>query len=97
MLSGRPNRRGSVKKKAGLHLWCYYIFFVDEIAGKEKSAFLLWVSSIDFEKVHQDTYAKKHAQTCDWLINEPKYQQWFNNPDSSLLWSHGKRKQCFIC
>ncbi|KAF2194066.1 hypothetical protein K469DRAFT_505827, partial [Zopfia rhizophila CBS 207.26] len=57
---------------------------------KEKSAFLSWVSSIDFEKAHQDTYAKKHEQTCDWLINEPKYRQWFRSSISSLLWCYGK-------
>ncbi|KAF5852242.1 hypothetical protein GGP41_001012, partial [Bipolaris sorokiniana] len=57
---------------------------------KERSAFLSWVSNIDFEKTHQDTYAKKHAGTCDWLVRESKYQQWFSNSVSSLLWCHGK-------
>ncbi|KAI1560042.1 Ankyrin repeat protein [Pyrenophora tritici-repentis] len=57
---------------------------------RERSAFLAWVSSIDFEKTHQDIYAKKHEKTCGWLIIEPKYQQWFNSPASSLLWCHGK-------
>ncbi|UPX17637.1 uncharacterized protein EKO05_0007979 [Ascochyta rabiei] len=57
---------------------------------KERSAFLTWVSSIDFEKTHQDTFAKKHEKTCDWLIKAPKYEQWFTNPASSLLWCHGK-------
>ncbi|KAF2805686.1 uncharacterized protein BDZ99DRAFT_109722 [Mytilinidion resinicola] len=56
----------------------------------EREAFLAWVSNIDFEKVHQDIYAKKHEKTCDWLIREPNYQQWFNSPASSLLWCHGK-------
>ncbi|PSN60762.1 hypothetical protein BS50DRAFT_639822 [Corynespora cassiicola Philippines] len=57
---------------------------------KEKSAFLSWVSCIDFEKTHQDTYAKKHEQTCRWLIGEPEYQEWYNSPVSSLLWCYGK-------
>ncbi|OAG06012.1 ankyrin [Paraphaeosphaeria sporulosa] len=61
-----------------------------EEEGKERSAFLTWLSSIDFEKTHQDTFAKKHEKTCDWLIKEPKYQQWFTSPASSLLWCHGK-------
>ncbi|KAF2022482.1 hypothetical protein EK21DRAFT_119716 [Setomelanomma holmii] len=56
----------------------------------EKAAFLSWVSSIDFEKAHQDIYAKKHEQTCHWLITEPEYQQWFSSPVSSLLWCYGK-------
>lgn len=60
---------------------------------EEKSTFLSWVSNIGFEKTHQDIYAKKHEQTCGWLIKEPKYQEWFNSSISSLLWCHGKRKQ----
>lgn len=58
---------------------------------KEKSRFLSWVSAIDFERVHQDIYAKKHEKTCDWLIEESKYREWFDSSASSLLWCHGKR------
>jgi hypothetical protein len=64
---------------------------INKSSGKEREAFLAWISSIDFEKIHQDTFAKKHEKTCDWLMNEPKYQQWFTSPASSLLWCHGKR------
>ena len=69
------------------------MFVVDESLGKERSAFLAWVSSIDFEKTHHDTFAKKHEKTCNWLIKEPNYQQWVTSPASSLLWCHGKREQ----
>lgn len=58
---------------------------------EEKSRFLSWVSTIEFEKIHQDIYAKKHEDTCDWLIKELKYQEWFNSSTSSLLWCYGKR------
>ncbi|KAF2727145.1 hypothetical protein EJ04DRAFT_570650 [Polyplosphaeria fusca] len=57
---------------------------------EEKSRFLSWVSTIEFEKIHQDIYAKKQEDTCDWLIKEPKYQEWFNGSTSSLLWCFGK-------
>ncbi|KAH9862833.1 hypothetical protein J1614_010926 [Plenodomus biglobosus] len=57
---------------------------------KERSAFLAWVSSIDFEKTHQDIYTMKHEQTCEWLVRESKYQQWVNGSASTLLWCHGK-------
>jgi ankyrin repeat domain-containing protein 50 len=60
--------------------------------GKERSAFLEWVSNIDFERVHEDMYARKYERTCDWLIDEPKYQQWLSSSTSSLLWCYGKRK-----
>jgi hypothetical protein len=58
---------------------------------EEKSRFLSWVSTIEFEKIHQDIYAKKHEDTCNWLIKESKYREWFNSSTSSLLWCHGKR------
>ncbi|KAJ4288061.1 hypothetical protein N0V90_012078 [Kalmusia sp. IMI 367209] len=57
---------------------------------KERSTFLSWLSDIDFEDVHQSIYAKKHKGTGDWLINEPKFQQWMRSPRSSLLWCNGK-------
>ncbi|KAI8937256.1 hypothetical protein NX059_006465 [Plenodomus lindquistii] len=57
---------------------------------QEKTEFLAWVSNIDFEQTHQVIYAKKQEKTCDWLIKDPRYQQWFNSPNSSLLWCHGK-------
>jgi hypothetical protein len=69
---------------------------INIVLGKERSAFLSWVSNIDFEKTHQDILAKKHEQTCDWLIREPNYQQWFTKTASSLLWCHGKRKRCHV-
>jgi hypothetical protein len=72
------------------------VTFANSMAGKEKAAFLSWVSDLDFEQIHQNTYAKKHEQTCDWLIKEAKYQQWCNNPVSSLLWCYGKRKQTIL-
>jgi hypothetical protein len=62
------------------------------ILGKERSDFLAWVSNIDFDKTHQDTYAKKQEDTCDWLTREPEYQQWLHSPASSLLWCYGKRR-----
>lgn len=69
---------------------------VEIFLAKERLEFLNWVSSIDFEKTHQDTFAKKHNKTGDWLINHPDYQQWFSGQGSSLLWCHGKRKHYCI-
>ncbi|KAF2785832.1 hypothetical protein K505DRAFT_330763, partial [Melanomma pulvis-pyrius CBS 109.77] len=57
---------------------------------KERSAFLSWVSDIDFEEVHQTIYARKHKDTGDWLIKESKFHQWMQSPRSSLLWCNGK-------
>ncbi|KAJ6267202.1 hypothetical protein PSV08DRAFT_412143 [Bipolaris maydis] len=56
----------------------------------ERKEFLSWASDIDFEEVHQSTYAKKHRDTSDWLTQEPKFQEWMRSPHSSLLWCNGK-------
>ncbi|KAH7555089.1 hypothetical protein BM1_07750 [Bipolaris maydis] len=58
--------------------------------GTERKEFLSWASDIDFEEVHQSTYAKKHRDTGDWLTQEPKFQEWMRSPHSSLLWCNGK-------
>lgn len=71
---------------------CATSLMANALTEKERSAFLKWVSSIDFEQTHQDTFAKKHEHTGDWLLREPKYEQWFSSATSSLLWCNGKRR-----
>ncbi|EUC36296.1 hypothetical protein COCCADRAFT_73150, partial [Bipolaris zeicola 26-R-13] len=56
----------------------------------ERTAFLSWVSDVDFEEVHQSTYAKKQRGTGDWLTREPRFQEWMQSSHSSLLWCNGK-------
>jgi hypothetical protein len=74
---------------------CGFLKSID--LGKERSAFLSWVSDIDFEEVHQSIYAKKHKETGGWLIQESEFQQWMQSPHSSLLWCNGKREwNCII-
>jgi ankyrin repeat domain-containing protein 50 len=58
----------------------------------ERESFLDWISKIDFEKVHDGIYAKKHRGTGDWLIQKEEFQTWFSSLKSSLLWCHGKRE-----
>ncbi|OCK73445.1 hypothetical protein K432DRAFT_420720 [Lepidopterella palustris CBS 459.81] len=57
---------------------------------KERESFLDWISTIDFEKIHDDIYIKKHEGTGDWLIRTQEFRTWFSSPKSSLLWCHGK-------
>jgi len=60
--------------------------------GKERSEFLDWISKVDFEKVHDDIYAKKHEGTGAWLLQRTEFKGWLNSPQSSLLWCYGKRE-----
>jgi len=66
--------------------------FADAVAVKERESFLDWISKIDFEKSHDDIYAKKHEGTGDWLIQKQEFQTWFSSSKSSLLWCLGKRE-----
>lgn len=59
---------------------------------KDREDFLNWLSTIDFEKVHDDIYAAKHEGTGDWLIEAEEFQSWLKTPKSSLLWCNGKRE-----
>lgn len=77
------------KSKSPEAWWSHYANFN---TGKERSEFLNWISQVDFEKVHDDTYAKKHEGTGAWLLQRTEFKEWLNSPRSSLLWCHGKRK-----
>lgn len=52
---------------------------------------MYWISNIDFEEVHSLTFAKRYKSTGDWLIKEPKIDQWFFN-NTGLVWYYGKRE-----
>ena len=65
---------------------------VNIITEKERECFLDWISTFDFEKVHDSIYAKKHEGTGDWLIQTEEFRTWFSSSKSSLLWCYGKRE-----
>ena len=51
-----------------------------------------WICTTDFEKEHNSTFEKRYKDTGDWFLREPKFEQWFDDTNSSILWCHGKRK-----
>ena len=59
---------------------------------KEREEFLKWLSDEDFERIHEDKYARKHPGTGNWLIQKESFRDWFDSDRSTLLWCHGKRK-----
>lgn len=65
---------------------------VNIITEKERESFLDWISTFDFEKVHDSIYAKRHEGTGDWLIQTEEFRTWFSSSKSSLLWCYGKRE-----
>jgi len=59
---------------------------------KEREEFLTWISQVDFEKSHEDKYARRHPGTGNWLVQKKSFQNWLNHESSLLLWCYGKRK-----
>ena len=47
--------------------------FSNILIVKERESFLDWISKIDFEKSHDEIYAKKYWGTGDWLIRKHEF------------------------
>ncbi|MCJ1347419.1 hypothetical protein MMC31_005644, partial [Peltigera leucophlebia] len=59
-------------------------------AEEMRRNFMHWICITDFEKEHTLTFEKRYKDTCDWLLKEPEFQQWFEVTDSRVLWCYGK-------
>jgi hypothetical protein len=66
----------------------------DERRNEQREELLNWISSDDYEEVHDTIYAKKHAGTGEWLLQMDEFRAWDNSRTSALLWCHGKRELC---
>lgn len=53
---------------------------------------LSWLSELDFDHDHNRIFLKRYQDTGDWLVGSPKFKQWDDCKESSLLWCHGSRK-----
>lgn len=53
---------------------------------------LSWLSPDDFEETHEDYYRKRSRKTGQWLLDDPRFIDWRDQTQSSLLWCHGARK-----
>ena len=53
---------------------------------------LNWLSSDDFEETHERHSKKRFENTGQWLLDDPRFREWRNKAQSSLLWCYGARK-----
>ena len=56
---------------------------------------LTWLSSDDFEETHERNFKKRFENTGQWLLDDPRFRNWRDETQSSLLWCYGARKLLF--
>lgn len=53
---------------------------------------LRWLSTDDFEETHERYYGQRAKNTGQWLLNDPRFIDWRDTAQSSLLWCYGAGK-----
>ena len=53
---------------------------------------LEWLSPDDFEDTHDRHFGKRFGVTGQWLLEDPRFENWRDETQSSLLWCYGARK-----
>ena len=57
---------------------------------------LRWLSLDDFEMTHETHFKKRFKNTGQWLLDDPRFINWGDGAQSSLLWCYGTRKLHFF-
>ena len=70
---------------------------IDELRNKTKEVerrrnILKWLSTDDFEETHDRHFKKRFENTGQWLLDDPRFRDWRDGTQSSLLWCYGARK-----
>ena len=82
---------------------CYFLLVyinevLDEIRRLERNKKnmpkekLELLSLDDFEETHNMQFRKRYQHTGQWLLDDPRFINWRDGTQSSLLWCHGARK-----
>ena len=67
-------------------------------ANKTRRKVLRWLSLDDFEGAHERYFGKRFENTGQWLLDDPRFINWRDGAQSSLLWCYGARKlQLYTC
>ena len=60
------------------------------IAGEQRKALLLWLSTLDFRNSHEKAAGSRYGTTGTWLLKSDQFQEWFHCTNSTLLYCAGK-------
>ena len=71
---------------------------IKDDADEMHKQILSWLSSDDFEETHERHFKKRFKNTGQWLLDDPRFKNWRDGAQSSLLWCYGARKsQSYAC
>ena len=61
-------------------------------ADETRRKILQWLSLEDYEETYERHFKKRFGDTGQWLLDDPRFTNWRDGAQSSLLWCHGARK-----
>jgi hypothetical protein len=70
--------------------------FMERLDDRERLEILDWMSNVPFGKHHDTVTEKRTKNTCEWLLNHSRYQEWHDTSSSTILWLHGTRRLFLI-
>jgi hypothetical protein len=64
----------------------------DDSMHMEREAAIQWLSSLDVHQKQRRKFEERHKGTGRWFLQTNEFENWFSNPENSILWCHGDRK-----
>lgn len=65
---------------------------LEDINSKDQIAMLEWISSIPYGKHHNTVKHARGTDTCRWLLERSRFQEWEDSSSSVFMWLQGSRK-----
>lgn len=62
---------------------------LESVDAKEEQTILDWISPVLYSSHHDMVSESRMPDTCDWLLQHPKYQEWRSSSGCALLWLQG--------
>ncbi|KAI1368511.1 hypothetical protein F5Y08DRAFT_296011 [Xylaria arbuscula] len=62
---------------------------LQQLEGNELTRILQWISPIEFRRHHDTIRELRTSNTCDWLLQRPKFGQWVSATSATTLWLQG--------
>ena len=65
---------------------------LERTKSRECIEILDWMSGVLYGDNHETVKEKRTAETCQWLLNHGRYQEWHDTSASIILWLCGNRE-----
>lgn len=64
--------------------------------AREEREILDWISPIPYGKHHISVREARTSGTCEWLLQNEKFCEWWNINSSAVLWLQGSSKRTAV-